>query len=148
MVSEIRENGTLHWLTGTAAPCTSLFKPVWMDSGIPASVKTPGAVYDEKVMFWRHEVLHREILKDYSNRIRPILKNRDRMEENFRDEAARLISAPLENRCDFSEKKFTIADEAEREWVKEVKEIPIQNRNRFYYTATWKKLNKIAELPV
>ncbi len=148
MVSEIRENGTLHWLTGTAAPCTSLFKPVWMDSGIPASVKTPGAVYDEKVMFWRHEVLHREILKDYTNRIRPILKNRDRLEENFRDEAARLISAPIENRCDFSEKKFTIADEAEREWVKEVKEIPIQNRNRFYYTATWKKLNQIAELPV
>jgi secernin len=148
MVAEIRENGSLYWLTGTAAPCTSLFKPVWMDCGIPTSVKTPGAMYDEKTLFWSHEVLHREILKDYANRIKPILRDRDVVEDKFRYEAAGLISASIESRSDFSKRVFTIADEVEKEWLIKVKIIPVKNRNRFYYTRTWKKLNKIVGLPV
>ena len=33
MVSELRAGGAVHWVTGTAAPCTSVFKPVLLELG-------------------------------------------------------------------------------------------------------------------
>ena len=147
MVSVIKEKGTMHWLTGTAAPCTSTFKPVWMDAGIPGFVKTPTALYDESVMFWRHEVLHREILKDYTARITVLSAARDSLEARFRKEAGKLISATKTLRAEFSEKCFSEVDDAEARWLEEVLAIPVKRRNSFYYNYAWKKLNKDAELP-
>lgn len=144
MVSEIREGGSVHWLTGTAAPCTSLFKPVWMDSGIPEEVKTPGAAYDESVMFWRHEELHREILKDYASRITPVVFERDDVEEKFITAVEKNKNSSKETRYELSREIFSAAEAVEERWLEEVKKIPLVNKNAIYYNATWKKLNKQA----
>ena len=148
MVSIIREKGTVHWLTGTAAPCTSTFKPVWMDAGIPKLVKKPAAQYDETVLFWRHEVLHREILKDYAARIRVVSEERDALEAKFRKEANQLMSASMEKRTRFSETCFAEVDAAEANWLANVRSQPVHSGNSFYYNSAWKNLNKIAGLPV
>lgn len=148
MVSAIREKGTVHWLTGTAAPCTSTFKPVWMDAGIPKLVKEPAAQYDETVLFWRHEMLHREILKDYATRIKVVSEERDALEEKFRKEVDQLMSASMEKRSRFSETCFAEVDAAEANWLTKVRSQPIHPGNSFYYNSVWKSLNKIAGLPV
>ncbi len=35
MVSELSQKDQLHWFTGTTAPCTGIFKPVWFNAGLP-----------------------------------------------------------------------------------------------------------------
>jgi dipeptidase len=148
MVSALSAEGNLHWLTGTAAPCTSIFKPIWMEAGIPAAVKAPGALYDESVMFWRHEALHREILKDYSARIVPVMQDRDAIEIAFLRAAESLLQASSKEKAAFSDNCFRLADEAEARWLQAVRNIPVGSKNSFYYDSAWKKLNQAAGVPV
>ena len=60
-VSELRPTGSKHWVTGTAAPCTSLFKPVGVHSPIGTG-PFPTAEPDES-LWWRHERLHRAVMR-------------------------------------------------------------------------------------
>src|SRR5699024_5216005 len=65
-VSDLR-GSPLHWATATSAPCTSLFKPVRIEDpvdlapGVEASNR-----YDPALRWWRHEVLHRLVLRDHA----------------------------------------------------------------------------------
>ena len=147
MVASIRDKGSMHWLTGTAAPCTSTFKPIWMDSGIPAAVKAPAREYNESVMFWRHEVLHREILKDFVSRIPVVTKERDTLEDGFLAQIAEVDGKSAKVRGEFSEKCFAEVDRVEAIWLQKVKAVPVKSKNHFYYDAAWKKLNQVAGMP-
>jgi dipeptidase len=147
MVSVIRKDEMTHWLTGTAAPCTSIFKPVWIDSGIPESVKTPGKTYDVSVMFWRHEALHREIIKDYASRIKVLEGERAELEAEFLKKESELHGRLAGKRTAFSKECFDKADEVEKKWLNKVKAVPFKHKNHFYYTMAWKKLNEQAEMP-
>jgi len=64
-VSDLRPGGR-HWVTGTAAPCTSLFKPVTVEEPLQVD---PGPMptnrYDPAYRWWRHERLHRLAVRDY-----------------------------------------------------------------------------------
>lgn len=62
-VSDLRGSGSVHWATGTAAPCTSLFKPFRVSD--PCDVG-PVATdrFDERALWWRHEQLHRYAVRD------------------------------------------------------------------------------------
>jgi dipeptidase len=65
-VSDLRPGGR-HWVTGTAAPCTSLFKPVAVEQPLDVD---PGPMptnrYDPAYRWWRHEQLHRLAVRDYA----------------------------------------------------------------------------------
>lgn len=147
MVSELRPNGNLHWLTGTAAPCTSTFKPIWMESGIPDLVKSPAKNYDENALFWRHEVLHRQVLKDFPHRIAVISEERNALESEFIAGAHALAAAPESARLAFSRECFSRVDEKEALWLVRVKQIPLQARNAFYYDSFWKRNNRAVGMP-
>jgi len=49
-------------------------------------------------MFWRHEVLHREILKDYAARIIPLTQERDAVETKFLIESQQVRQASAEKK--------------------------------------------------
>jgi hypothetical protein len=52
MVSKLHPDGLCtHWLTGTAAPCTGIFKPMWVDA-VPDVGALPTGSYDEASLFW------------------------------------------------------------------------------------------------
>ena len=59
-VAELRPSGSQHWVTGTAAPCTGLFKPVRVDQAMDLHPQPTGA--PDKSLWWRHERLHRAVM--------------------------------------------------------------------------------------
>jgi dipeptidase len=147
MVSDISAGPVVHWVTGTSAPCTSLFKPVWLDAGLPDSGPQPQGVYDENSLFWQHELLHRAIVQDYANRAACIIEERSVLQAQFLQAASELKTAPAAERFEFSQQCFTAASAAERRWYEEVRDLPIKKPAVFYSALAWKGFNRQAALP-
>lgn len=83
MVSEFRDETMLHWVTGSSAPCTSLFKPILLEAGLPRQGVRPTDRFDPGASWWRHECLHRAVLKDYAAAMAEIAPERDAAERGF-----------------------------------------------------------------
>jgi hypothetical protein len=62
-VADLRGGGAQHWVTATAAPCTSLFKPVAVERPLDLG-RLPGPRADDESLWWRHERLHRTVMRD------------------------------------------------------------------------------------
>jgi secernin len=78
-VSELTPTGARHWATGTAAPCTGLFKPV--DVATPIDLGPPPVdVADEGSLWWRHERLHRAVARDPATLLPRYAAERDALE--------------------------------------------------------------------
>ena len=77
MVSELRADGAVHWVTASSAPCLSIFKPVILAAGLPDQGSAPSDRYDASTRWWRHEVGHRAALGDYPARIAAFAPVRD-----------------------------------------------------------------------
>ena len=77
------DSGALHWVTGTAAPCTSLFAPVRVE--VPVDVgPNPSDVFDPSTRWWRHEVLHRAAMVDPQALLARFAPERDLIEATWR----------------------------------------------------------------
>ena len=72
----------VHWVTGTAAPCTGLFKPVVLAAGLPAQAP-PGASEDAVSLWWRHEQLRRHLDKAGQGMRDGFYEERDSLEAIF-----------------------------------------------------------------
>ena len=62
LVSHLTPDLYTHWATASSAPCTSIFKPVWIDAGLPELGPTPTGEYNPDCLWWQHERLHRAVL--------------------------------------------------------------------------------------
>lgn len=81
-VSELSSAGCRHWATGTAAPCTSLFKPVSVDSPLESGGE-PTERADDASLWWRHERLHRLALRDPERLLPRFTAHRDDIERRW-----------------------------------------------------------------
>lgn len=155
LVCHLRGNVNTHWVTGTAAPCTSIFKPFFFEAeGLSDAGPQPTGRYDEKNLWWGHERLHRALLIDYTTRIALVDKERDELERRFiaqeekaAAEALKLSAGERKKRlATFSQKCFAEAREAERLWTEAVVRMPIVKRPSAVFRSFWKKQNKKAGL--
>jgi len=144
MISHLTHDQNTHWLTGTAAPCTSIFKPVWFDSGLPELGPSPNGTYNDAVLWWRHENLHREILRDYATRIKVVEVGRSPLESDFLDGSVLLTQESRNKKMEFSESCFSKASRVEEIWLDEIKELPINNNRPLLDKITWRKLDQQA----
>lgn len=84
MVSQLHHSDAVHWVTGTAAPCTSIFKPVLMDVPLPPHGPRPTDRFDSRTLWWRHERLHRAAtLGNFGQFLDDIRQERDALEADF-----------------------------------------------------------------
>lgn len=147
MVSYLAPDTQTHFLTGTAAPCTSLFKPVWLGADLPDLGSVPAGVYDESTLYWRHEALHRAVIQNYARNLSLYEEERDAIEARFVEEALALHNAPVDDRAAFSAKCFSEADDAEKRWLSELQRQNTSPRRNILFNAAWHKHNTQAKIP-
>ncbi|MHA1791065.1 MAG: C69 family dipeptidase [Promethearchaeota archaeon] len=142
IVVELHESFQLIWYTATSAPCTSVFKPFCFTGGLPDLGMPPSKTFDDNSSWWHHELLHREIIRDYQARIAVIEKEREELEKSF----LRKALEHKKNKADpntwrkFSEECLNAAKDAEDRWLQTVKNMPITKKE----WKRWSKINKKA----
>jgi secernin len=140
MVSHLAPGACTHFVTATGAPCTGIFKPVWLGCE-PRREPAPNGRCDTSTLFWRHEALHRAALRDYPSAIASYRDERDALEKRFVAEA---LGCGEAGRAGLSLRCFEEADEAEARWFERLPE-----RKRypgFLYRAAWDRFDRDAEL--
>lgn len=157
LVSVLADGVQTHWVTGTSAPCTSVFKPVFCP-GTWVPTKYPiGKVYDPNSLWWLHEELHRLVLLEYPKRMPAYAKEREDMEAKFlagvrelTDPVRKNASSIVESTprlIEFSKNAFNEATQAERQWIQKVRVIPAEQKFEAVYRMHWNKLNKMNQMP-
>lgn len=146
IVSYLAKEKHVHFVTGTAAPCTSIFKPLWVDTGIPEYNKTPEGTFDEEVLFWKHEILHRKTISNYENLIELYNSERDKLENEFIKKAlnesgkSKILRRELVANC------FKKAHEAEERWLLKIQNKKFKKYSDLFYKLAWKKFNKLVKM--
>jgi secernin len=143
MVVHLDENTPTIFATGTSAPCTSIFKPIWMDTASTLDIgPLPTAKADSNSIFWSHERLHRATLLNYPERIKVYANDRDELEQKFVQRALSVSHSSQKERAEVMAMCFRESAQAEAEWLKRVEQVP--TRKRFLSANAWSGFNKKA----
>ena len=146
LVAHLKTDLHTYWATGTSAPCTGIFKPVWFGpSPLPDIGTTPEGTFDPNALWWHHERLHRSVLLDYPARIKAYREERDALEGEFLDKAA---CVGPDERSELSRWAFTQARDATDRWTGQVRGLPIQGRARWNYRRYWRRQNRRAAIKI
>ncbi|QQS10695.1 MAG: C69 family dipeptidase [Rhodospirillales bacterium] len=137
----------VHWVTGSAAPCLSVFKPLFVDLGLPARERAPTGRFDPRTRWWRHERLHRAVLEDYAARAAVVAAERDAMEAGFVARVAAVVDADAAARRRVVAACWAEADAAEARWLAAVSAMPVAARAALGYRRAWSKFNRAAAFP-
>jgi dipeptidase len=132
------------WVTATAAPCTGIFKPLWLDGYRPWEEPKPRGVFDPACLWWRHELIHRSVLLDYPVRARRLCEARDRLEADF-EKQVRECAADLVARQALANTCFQRAAVLEGQWLSEVGQVS-SSSPAFYHRLAWEGFNRQAGL--
>ena len=69
MVVYLDKTNPIIFATGTSAPCTSIFKPFWMDSASSLNLGPAPTSQTDSSLYWTHEKLHRATRLNYPERL-------------------------------------------------------------------------------
>ncbi|MBM4466371.1 MAG: peptidase U34 [Chloroflexi bacterium] len=160
LVSHLAPDLQTHWLTATSAPCTGIFRPVYLEGGLPDLGPEPTETYDPNSLWWNHERLHRSVLRDYPPCLSLYRQDRDALEAEFLVRAAEMYEryrdVPIEERSDllaaFTAACFERACGATEEWLEKVSAAEIKGRSllrrssvqAWLYRRAWRKFNRQA----
>ena len=150
-IAHLFDDFQVHWLTGTSAPCISIFKPFFFKSKKALSeLKIPDIKNDDVSLWWIHEKLHRLTLLDYPTRSKIIIRRNFELEADLLYEVETLLKS---KKFDDNEKLNKISTEALnnnfiiiKDLIKTISNIDILKPTSKSYTKFWAKLSKIDEL--
>jgi len=126
----------LHWVTATAAPCTSIFKPARVAAPSPlAGDDRATNRFDPAVTWWRHELLHRSVMRDHAAATARFVAERDRLE------AAWLGDPPA------TPDACAIADEREAAWTEDVRRAALRDIRPGWLRSITARIDAAAGLP-
>lgn len=125
----------LHWVTGTASPCTSLFKPARVDRPVDVGPE-PGDTYDPSSLWWRHERWSRRALRDPVGLFPLFTGDREATE------LAWLADPPS------STEAFSRGDDLIERWTTRVETSPAPDRRPPWARRYWQRRNRRAEITV
>jgi secernin len=129
-VADLRTD-PIHWATGTAAPCTSTFKPIRVHE--PTDLGTdPGADVDPATTWWAHERLHRLALRDLGPAIARFAMERDAVE-------ARWLADPPATADAFADSR-----RLEERWLADLVALDLPDRRPPWLRQAWSGLRAVA----
>ncbi len=82
MVAELSTR-PLAYVTGTSAPCLSVFRPTWVDLEDADTSPVPSERYDPRCTWWAHERLHRRGLHQLDANLVRLSEERDATERRL-----------------------------------------------------------------
>ncbi len=129
-VSDLRSE-PLHWVTGTAAPCTSIFKPVRVGEPL-AENPEPAGRHERHSIWWRHEKLHRLALRDLAASLARYSNERDAVEASWLESPPRTSDA------------FATAAELEQLWSDDLIGAGLADVRPTWVKAYWARQNRLA----
>jgi dipeptidase len=146
LVSELCSAGSVHWVTGTAAPCISIFKPVLLDVPLPNQGPTLSDRFDSATLWWRHEYLHRSALRgQFATFLDAIRHERDELEADFRLRVSAVLGSDDQAvRRQVIEDCWRRALDAERAWHRHLSRGKIADDP---YHSAWQAMSRIAGVP-
>ena len=146
MVSAFQGKQAVHWVTGTSAPCTGVFKPLFLDAGLPDQGAAPTDQSDQASLWWRHERLHRGLLGDFNAGLAAFEAERDSLEADFRArvDAALARNATAAERLTLSEACWREADTAEQRWTQTLTPGCPPVEPDLSYRRSWARLNQVS----
>ncbi|MCS7178138.1 MAG: C69 family dipeptidase [Anaerolineae bacterium] len=160
MVAHLIPGMPIVWVTGTSAPCTGLFKPIFLGGAglpsMPGLEREPTGTYDPGTLWWNHERLHRQVIRDYATRLPVYREERDALETTFLEEAAemgaRYRQANPGERAEplraFTASCFERAASATERWIEKVAATPVRQRPPFLFSLAWNRWNREADFPL
>jgi len=139
LAARLTPDAQTFFATGTSAPCTGIFKPVWFEGGVlPDIGPVPQGRYDPETLWWKHEMLHRSVILDYPTRIAAYNSERDELEKSFIDRA---LKAGPGDRFPVTVDAFDRAGDKTSVWIERVRGLPVKKRAKLIYRRFWKKQN-------
>jgi dipeptidase len=147
MVVELRkEKPATVWLTGTAAPCISFFKPFYFGNDVLEEINfiKPTATADNSY-WWQWEKLHRAILNNYAENIAFIKYKQNELEKSWIKQDKILID---ENWNLINAKHVSLKAIKESIEIRDYVSSKSQKENNvgLLYQYFWNKLNKKVSL--
>ncbi len=148
LITQFSKDTMTHWVTGTAAPCLSVFKPVWLPSGLPDIGSEPTQYFSENNLWWRHELLHRRVLKDFAARKAVLEVQIKKLEGQIDELVASEKNVNTKALRQISIKSFQMEKEQFQIWNSAINHIKSDHRNAFYFKKYWRKNNQKVRIPV
>lgn len=144
LVAHLNQDANTFWATGTAAPCTGIFKPVrFGNRGLPEMGPLPGENFDPATLWWQHEALHRSILTDYPTRLKRFKKQREELEASFLKKAE---TRKPEDFFELTREAFQKSSELTDYWIKKFQNDPMETIPNRRYRRYWQKQNNEANM--
>ena len=132
-VAELRPDGAAHWVTATSAPCTALYKPVRVNEPLDLG-PTPTDVADPDSLWWRHERLHRSVMRNPERLLPRYADERDEVECGW-------LAAPPEPAVAFAEGDRLLA-----QWTVEVASEDVPDTRPILVRRYWSRRDRLAHL--
>jgi dipeptidase len=147
-VGQLFEKVQIHWFTATSTPCISVYKPVFMEAGLPDLKLVPDRLYDSDSVWWIHERLSRRMLGSFKEYFLKIRSQVESLEAYLHSKAEELRSRFLEGEASVEELKrlteeaFAKSLELEKGFINEVKPKP----SGLLFELYWRKVNSEAKM--
>lgn len=146
MVVDVKGDDILVWATGTSGTCVSIFKPVFLGMELPDIGPVPTETFDPRSLWWRHELLHRRAMADFSGVVPEIRADFETLEDEFLAQAAAVRRGTSAEKRDFMGHCFSAALQRTEAWIARLSGRAGLRIEDPAYLAMWAKLNGEAGL--
>jgi dipeptidase len=136
-VSDLRSD-PLHWVTATSAPCTSTFHPVRVEQPVDRLATfgpDPTNRFDPASRWWRHELLHRCVLRDHGPSVAAFAGQRDSLEQDW-------TASPPDTATAFAR-----SAEMEAQWLDDLVDADHPDVRPAWLRDLWRDLDEAAGVP-
>ncbi len=132
------------WSTATSSPCTAIFNPISFKY-FPNFGDKADSRFNNNIFWWQHELLYREALRDFSNRI---LVFKDEITEIENRLVKKMGKSDFTENSEFYSDNIRFSAEKYKEWYNLIKERKPHRRAKFIFRSFWNRQNKKARLNI